>query len=147
MSDRPPRRPPDPVRAPLAEVRRALLRLHKSLIDSERAVFERERGSLTSTEFLAALLDDPFFQWLRPFSRLLADMDEAIFSREPLEASRARGLVEEAHAVAGPTQADGGGDAEGRYAGALRRDPAVLVAHTEHSRRVAAALLAYDDAR
>lgn len=144
MSDRPPRRPPDPVRAPLAEVRRALLRLHKSLIDSERAVFERGRGSLSNTEFLGALLEDPFFQWLRPFSRLLADMDEAIFSREPLEASRARALVEHAHALALP--AEGDGDAS-RYAEALRRDAAVLVAHTEHSRRVAAALLAYEDAR
>lgn len=140
---RPLRRPSDPVRDPLVEVRRGLLRLHKALIDSERAVFEAQRGTLTSTAFLGALLQDPFFQWLRPFSRLVADMDEAIFSREPVTAARARELVEAAGALA---LAPAGGDGEtSRYEDAVRRDPGVLLAHTEHSRRVAAALLAYGE--
>lgn len=138
---RPLRRPSDPVRDPLVEVRRRLLRLHKALIDSERAVFEADRGTLTGTRFLGALLQDPFFQWLRPFSQLVADMDEAIFSRDPVTLARARELVHAAGALAPPA-----GDGEpSRYGDALRRDPDVLLAHTEHARRVAAALLAYGE--
>lgn len=142
MSQTPPRRPPDPVRAPLAEARRALLRLHKSLIDAERAAFEREHGALSGPQLLGALLEDPFFQWLRPFSRLVAEMDEAIFSREPVEVAHARALLRRAHAVAvAPTGGDDG--APSRYAEALRRDPAVRLAHAEHARHLAAALEAY----
>jgi hypothetical protein len=136
----PSRRPADPVRDPLVEVRRALLRLHKALIDSERARFETGRQPLTSAQFLGALLEDPFFQWLRPYSQLIAAMDEAIFAREPVAAAAAREMVERAHALASP--AEGGG----AYGAALARDAGVHVAHTELTRRVAAALLAYQDA-
>lgn len=144
MPETPPRRAPDPVRAPLVEVRRALLRLHKALIDSERAVLESRRGALTSAQLLAALLEDPFFQWLRPYSRLIASMDEAIFSREPVAAADARALVGEAHALVAPAGAeDDAGDDP--YRAAVRRDPGVLFLHTELTRRIAAALLAYED--
>jgi len=61
-------RPPDPVRQHLVEVRRGLLRLHKALIDAERGGFEASRGPLTNTQLLGALLDDPHFAWLRPYS-------------------------------------------------------------------------------
>jgi hypothetical protein len=145
-----PQRPPrlaDPARAPLAEVRRALLRLHKALIDSERAVFERRHGALTSGQLLSALLEDPHFQWLRPYSRLIADMDETLFSREPVERASAHGLVADAHRLLAGAGPEGGGSAPAaagdRLAEVLRRDPAVHLAHGELTRRVAAALLAY----
>lgn len=137
--------PPDPVRDHLAEVRRALMRLHKSLIDSERPRFEARRGgAVTNTQLLGALLEDPFFQWLRPFSQLMAAMDEALFGDEPVTAEGARGFVQRAHALVSP--ADGDGADASPYAQARQRDPAVLFAHTELHRRVAAALLAYGDA-
>jgi hypothetical protein len=138
--------PPDPVRDHLAEVRRALMRLHKSLIDSERPRFEAQRGSaVTNTQLLGALLEDEFFQWMRPFSQLMAAMDEALFGEEPVTLEGARGFVERAHAlVMVPADAD---PAEVQpYEQARTRDPAVLFAHTELTRRVAAALLAYGDA-
>ena len=65
-------RSPDPVRDHLKEVRRGLLRLHKALIDAERAVWERETGPVSNGRFLQALIEDPFFAWLRPFSGLIA---------------------------------------------------------------------------
>lgn len=140
-----PRRTPDPVRAPLAEVRRALLRLHKALLDGERAAFERQRGAVSNAELLAALLEDPFFQWLRPYSGLVAEMDEAIFAREPTAGADARALVARAQAlVASPGRDED--DEDDRYRAAVRGDPAVLFLHTELTRRIAAALVAYDDA-
>ena len=83
---------------------------------------------------LGALLDDPFFQWMRPFSQLMASMDEVLFGDEPVTVEGARGFVRQAHALVSPE-----GD-DSPYAKARQRDPAVLFAHTELSRRVAAAL-------
>ncbi|MBW3569463.1 MAG: hypothetical protein KY467_00015 [Gemmatimonadetes bacterium] len=139
--------PPDPVRQHLSDVRRALLRLHKALIDSERAVFEARNGPMNNAEFLGALLQEPFFQWMRPFSQLIAAMDEAMFGDEPVTAAGARAYVGQAHAlVTAPGDGDGGSAESVRYGQVRDRDPAVLFAHTELVRRVAAALLAYGDA-
>lgn len=135
--------PPDPVRDHLAEVRRGLMRLHKSLIDSERQVFEQSRGPVTNGQLLAALLEDPFFQWLRPFSQLMASMDEALFGEEPVTQEGARGFVRQAHTLVMP--ADTATADAARYEYVRNRDPAVLFAHTELTRRVSAALLAYGE--
>ncbi len=138
--------PPDPVRDHLAEVRRALMRLHKTLIDSERPRFEQRRGeSVSNTQLLNALLEDEFFQWLRPFSQLMAAMDEALFGDEPVTLEGARGFVRQAHALVEAGD-DLPPDDQPPYERARNRDPAVLFAHTELSRRVSAALQAYGDA-
>jgi hypothetical protein len=135
--------PPNPARDQLAEVRRALLRLHKSLIDSERGVYEARHGAMNNSEFLGALLQEPFFQWMRPFSQLIAAMDEAMFGDEPVTAMGARAYVAQAHAlVAEP--GDGGAPESARYGQVRDRDPAVLFAHTELLRRVATALTALE---
>jgi hypothetical protein len=139
--------PPNPARDQLAEVRRALLRLHKALIDSERAVYETRNGALNNAEFLGALLQEPFFQWMRPFSQLIAAMDEAMFGDDPVTADGARDYVNQAHAlVTEPANGNGGSAENVRYGQVRDRDPAVLFAHTELVRRVAAALLALGDA-
>lgn len=138
--------PPNPARDHLAEVRRALMRLHKALIDSERPRFEQSRGSaVTNTQLLGALLEDPFFQWMRPFSQLMAAMDEALFGDEPVTAEAARGFAEQARAlVAVPDNVPP--DDASPYERARQRDAAVLFAHTELTRRVSAALQADGDA-
>lgn len=136
--------PPDPVRQHLAEVRRALMRLHKSLIDSERVLFEARRGPVSNTQLLTALLEDPFFQWMRPFSRLMASMDEALFGHEPVTRESAREFVREVHGLVQPPDRMEAGAL--RYDEARQRDPGVLFAHTEVMRRVSAALLAYGEA-
>ena len=139
MAATPLRRTPDPVRDPLVEVRRALLRLHKALIDAERAHYEARNGPLTNAQLLGALLEDPGFQWLRPYSQLIAAMDEAIFSREPIPPGDARMLVHRAHALL----VDAPDEGERRLEAATGRDPGARLAHAELTRRVAAALVAY----
>jgi hypothetical protein len=124
----------------MVELRRGLLRLHKALIDSERVVFERTAGPQSNVQLLQALLEDPFFAWLRPFSPLSAG--------EPVAPEAARGYVGSAHALLA-LPADAGAEAQAHHAqleAVRQRDPAVQFAITEMQRRVAAASLALDDA-
>lgn len=138
-----PTRTPDPLRAPMVELRRGLMRLHKALIDSERAVFEQTAGPQSNVQLLQALMEDEFFAWLRPFSRLITEIDGALHEGDPLTVESARGYVAQAHAlVANPGEGDG--DAA-RYEQVRQRDPGVLFAHTEMHRAIAASSLALDD--
>ncbi|HEX2191548.1 MAG TPA: hypothetical protein VHG51_21730 [Longimicrobiaceae bacterium] len=128
-------RSPDPVRDRLKEVRRGLLRLHKALIDSERAAVERESGPMSSGQFLQALIQDPRFAWLRPFSGLIVEIDETLATGEPLPPPEARAFVERVRALVVLE----GEEAE-RYERVRQRDAAVLIAHVELEARIAAAL-------
>jgi hypothetical protein len=122
------RAPGGPEREALAAVRRHFFRLHKTLIDAERIVFERTQGrSMGSGEFLQALIQDPFFEWLRPFSRLLVEMDEALASREPLPEGAAAAFLRRIDALTGSEASA----AEERYALVSGREPEVLLAHVE----------------
>jgi hypothetical protein len=133
----------DPAHEPLREVRRGLLRLHKALIDAERAVFERENGPLNNTQFLTALMDEPFFQWLRPYSGLIVEIDEALADRERgVSAHDARAFVERIATLVAPTPL--GVFTRGNRLEEVRRgEPGVLFAHSELNRSVAAALEFY----
>ena len=64
-------------RGQLEHLSSVLLELHKVLIDSVKTSYERERGQVSNPfELLRLLTSDPFFDWLRPLSRMLADFDE-----------------------------------------------------------------------
>jgi hypothetical protein len=68
----------------LVEVREALDGVHKRLLDATRADWETLRGPIAGPgQFLELLMADPFFAWLRPMSRLMADIDEATDADEP----------------------------------------------------------------
>ena len=127
-------RPSDPVRQQVVEVRRALLRLHKALIDSERAAFEARAGATSNGQFLQLLLQDPFFVWLRPFSGLIAAMDEALADAEGLPAEAADEFLAQVRSLIGPPDANTGG--ETRYEEVRSRDPDVLFAHVQLARLV-----------
>jgi hypothetical protein len=129
---------PDPVRQDLVEVRRGLLRLHKALIDSERKVYERGHGQMSNGQFLQALIQEPFFAWLRPYSGLIVEIDEVLATREPVAEAEARAFVERVRAlVLLPRE---GGGAEERYEMVRQRDPSVLLLHVELTSRISTAL-------
>ncbi len=129
-----PQLPPDPIRDRLKEVRMGLLRLHKALIDAERAEVERRNGPMSNGHFLQMLIQDEGFAWLRPFSELIVQMDEAFATREPIPEGAARDYVRQVVALLAPAA---GAQAEGRLR-ELRRDGTVLAAHEELTRSVAA---------
>lgn len=130
-----PEPPTDPLYLQLKAVRRGLLRLHKALIDAERAQFEQREGQLSNTQFLQALLQDPFFAWLRPFSGLIVEIDEVLATREPVAEESARGFLAQARGLVSPDD----DEAASRYERVRDRDPAVLVAHVELSSHLDAA--------
>ena len=135
-------RPSDPVRQQLVEVRRGLLRLHKALVDSERRAYETRAGATSNGQFLQLLLQDPFFVWLRPFSALIASMDEVLADAKGLAPEEAEEFLTkmrpefQAHvrALIGPPDANTGG--ETRYEEVRTRDPDVLFAHVQLARLV-----------
>ena len=87
----------DPVRAQLIALRNGLLRLHKTALDSERAIYERDIERIRSSgHFLELVLHDPWFAWLRPLSRLMAGVDEAMDGKEPLTRKQAEDFLKEA---------------------------------------------------
>lgn len=124
--------PPDPIRDRLKEVRLGLLRLHKALIDAERGEIERKNGPMSSGHFLQLLIQDEAFAWLRPFSELIVQMDEAFATREPIPEESARDYVRQVVALLAPA-----GETH-RLDELRRREGAVLGAHEELTRRLAA---------
>jgi hypothetical protein len=122
--------PSDPLaRQRLSELREALMKLHKTLIDSERISYEQTFGSISSpANFLRLLTDDPWFTWLRPLSRFIASIDEALDSKEePLTSGRAEQFAKTAREM---LVTDESGEGFGRqYFEALQRDPDVVLAH------------------
>jgi hypothetical protein len=129
---------PEPLRQRLVEVRRGLMRLHKALIDAERAEWERSRGPVTSAQLLQALIEDPFFAWLRPFSGLIVEIDEALAGDEAVSEAGARAFVEQASALVAMDEGDG--PTVNRYDRVCRRDPSVLLLHVELASRITDAL-------
>ena len=54
----------------------ALRELHRALMDRAKRDYEREHSvTLNPTEFLRLLTGDPYFEWLRELSKLMADID------------------------------------------------------------------------
>jgi hypothetical protein len=131
---------PEPIRQRLKAVRLALLRLHKALIDAERGEWEKSRGPATSNELLKALMEDPFFAWLRPFSGLIVEIDEALSGDTAVSEAGARAFVEQARELVAVDEGDE--PTVNRYDLVCRRDPNVLVLHVELSSRIADALAA-----
>lgn len=122
-------------RQPLEEFRHALLDLHKTLIDSERAVYEANIGPIHSPHhFFQLLSSDPWFAWLRPISLLIVAMDEALDAQE-LTNDSVDALMN--HAVFLLKPAERGGEFGARYMAALQRDPHVVLAHAQVTKRIA----------
>lgn len=137
---RPPRRnpTPEPLRTRLVEVRRGLLRLHKALIDSERGEWERSRGPVTNAQLLQALIEEPYFAWLRPYSGLIVEIDEALAGDQAVTEAAGRAFVEHARELVAVDEGDE--PTVNRYDLVCRRDPNVLLLHVELSSRINDAL-------
>ncbi len=123
----------------LKSLRTGLLKLHRELIESERIVFERSAGTIPSAgAFLQLLAHDPWFEWLRPVSRLIAKIDGALADKKsPLTEENARSLLTDTSELLTPDE-NGDGFAK-TYFELLQRDPHVLVTHVE-TRRLAASV-------
>jgi hypothetical protein len=114
----------------LTDLRHTLLALHKALLDSERTAYELVHGTIPSAAaFLQLLINDPWFQWLRPITTLLVAIDETLAAKKPPAAAPdLERLIADTRALLSPSR-----EANGfwkRYSGALQRDPGVSLLHT-----------------
>ena len=56
----------------LERVRMDLLRVHRALLEAERARYEKVRGRIANNSaFLQLVINDPWFDWLRPMAQLV----------------------------------------------------------------------------
>jgi len=119
---------PAGLRLRLTSLREALLQLHKALLDSERISYEATFGQIASPyQFLHLVTSDPWFAWLAPVTKLVADMDETLEAKTPLTAAAVESLVGQARALLVASM-DGEGFSR-HYDEALQRSPEVVLAH------------------
>jgi hypothetical protein len=125
-------------RAKLEHLSTALLDLHKVLIDYVRAGYEREKGSVGGPfELLRLLTSDAYFDWLRPLSRLLADIDELMEKSAPLSEAEAGAVKAEVRSLL-EADADLPTTFTQKYLLALQEEPAVVLAHAKATQTLAA---------
>lgn len=119
----------------LNSLRSKMIVLHKALIDSERVEYEKSFGPLeTPQQFLKVLINDPWFAWLQPFSRLVVTIDEILESEEPIPAEEVTELMRRARTLLEVSEVSD--DSRRSYFEALQREPDVILAHAEVMRVV-----------
>lgn len=67
------------LKSALAQLSVVLTRLHKALIDRQFKKYEKDRGRVEHPgEKLQLLLNHADFQWMRPLSHMIADLDDQV---------------------------------------------------------------------
>lgn len=120
-----PRPPHDPEFETRAKaLSRALLELHREILTLVRRDYEATRGTQSPAQMYQLLIGDPEFEWLRPLSRSVADLDELLASetdRAPYRSFTAR--------IRGMLFAEGDEDPFSAGYGSVRQHPDVVIAH------------------
>lgn len=112
-------------RAALRDLSQALLPLHRTLIEAAKSDYAFAHGPVTGPTHLLRLLgEDPFFDWLKPVTALIVDIDEMV--RIDFDAADIVRIAERVNALF-----NGGGNAEfaAHYLPILQRDVDVTVGH------------------
>lgn len=110
----------------LRELSARLLALHKLLLDRERQVYEEQHGPADPGQMLRLLLQSEQFAWLRPLSKLVAQMDDLVDSDEPVSKEDAERTYGEAFRLLGSGDP---GIFQDKYRDALQASPEVVMAH------------------
>ena len=85
----------------MRELSARLLALHKLLLDREREAYEQMHGPADAGQMLRLLLHEEQFAWLRPLSKLVAQMDDLVDSDEPISKEDAERTYGEAFRLLG----------------------------------------------
>jgi hypothetical protein len=122
--------PDDPqrakLRAALRDLSRTLIPLHRRLIEETKAdyVFAYQPVE-TPAQLLGLLQNDPFFEWLKPITTLIVDIDEMV--RIDFEPAAVEDIVRRAEALFAVES----GPFHDRYAPLMQRDVDVAVGHVQ----------------
>lgn len=80
----------------LMELREALLAAHKALIeDAKRLYISAGNKAPDPVRLWHLLIQDPFFQWLRPISETIVALDEALEAPQSITVAQGVALVRE----------------------------------------------------
>jgi hypothetical protein len=110
----------------LGTLRDLLLAQHKLLLDRERAEYEKTHEQIPGPgPFLALVLNDPHFAWLKNISTLVVEIDEALARNSKADQPAADALVTQAREVMKPLA--GGSDFQTRYFQAVQESPDVVI--------------------
>ena len=112
----------------LRDVNIRVTRLHKVLLDRQHQTYEAEYGPVMPVELLQLLLTSEEFAWLRPLSRLMARIDEALDDDSETSRTTVEGLFREIH---GLLRSGRDGAFETRYRDALQESVDVVIAHAD----------------
>jgi hypothetical protein len=94
----------------LDTVRSDLLRVHRGLLEAERNRYEKQHGRIANNSaFLQLVINDPWFDWLRPMGQMVLMIDERTSDKkQPLGSVEAGALFEQSLEL---LKADAEGDA------------------------------------
>ena len=110
----------------LGKLRNLLLEQHKLLLDRERAEYQKTNGPITGPgPFLALVLGDPHFAWLKQVSTLIVEIDEALSRRSKAEQPVADALTAQAREMMRPRER--GSDFQVRYYKAVQESPDIVI--------------------
>jgi hypothetical protein len=100
------------------------------LLHSERAVYEQFYGRISSSgEFFRLVTEHEWFDWLRPMSQFIVEIDEALKGKEPTTLGQVEHLLSKGRALLNPSET--GTAPEKRYYRAIQRDPDIALMHAE----------------
>jgi hypothetical protein len=101
------------------------------LLDREREAYEDRHGPIPPAELFRLVLDDEAFAWLRTLSGLIADIDTAVDTDEPMTHEIAQRAFRATHRLLKSAET---GTFQDRYRIALQDSPDVVMAHADVSR-------------
>ena len=121
------------LRLHLDELVAALRPLHKTLLAEVQHQYETAHNRVIGPAALFHLVTrDPFFAWLRPLSGLMAQLDELLDEKDPLDPKSAAALRTELD-----TLLTDGSDFSARYVALLQTSHDLVVAHADLRRALA----------
>ena len=122
--------PPEPIsaesRTMLDSLSDLLIAQHKLLLDRERASYEALYGKIAGPgPFLALVLGDAHFFWLKQISNLVVDIGEALARRSTAGQAVADELVARARELMRPREI--GTDFQMRYSAAVQESTEIVI--------------------
>lgn len=112
----------------LREVRQGFLRLHKALLDDERSTYEQHFGKIqTNGDFFQLVISHEWFDWLRPMSQFIVQVDELMDDKDAIAVSQIDDLMQQAQTLL--KASEDGTVPEQRYDQAIQRSPDIAFMH------------------
>jgi hypothetical protein len=108
-----------------------LLTLHRVLLDRERLAYEMRHGAVAAGDLFRLVLDDPQFAWLRSLSALIARIDAAVDTDDPLSPDTVDAAFREVYRL---LREGAVGEFRDKYHDALQHSPDVVMAHAHVSK-------------